>query len=166
MKKCSKCKIERPLSAFGCSKRDGIVTRCKLCHNKLCAESRIKNRTELLRKKKLYYLAHKELWIKYNETTKQSRREYFKEYGIKYRKDNKQYFCAETAKRRAIKIQATPKWVNLKVVEAFYSNRPVGHVVDHIVPLKGKTVCGLHVETNLQYLTRKQNCEKSNKYEG
>lgn len=58
---------------------------------------------------------------------------------------------------------ATPEWVNFDDICLIYENRPKGMVVDHIVPLRGKNVCGLHVPWNLQYLTPEANGKKSNK---
>ena len=59
--------------------------------------------------------------------------------------------------------QQTPKWADLGKMNEFYRNCPPGHEVDHIVPLQGREVRGLHVEANLQYLPRQQNRAKSNR---
>lgn len=61
----------------------------------------------------------------------------------------------------------TPKWLNdehWQKISDFYSACPDGHHVDHVIPLHGKTVCGLHVPWNLQYLTAKANLTKRNSF--
>lgn len=92
-----------------------------------------------------------------------------------WRQNNLDKDAAKTAKRRAIKLKATPKWLNkshLRDIYSFYKQAKKmeqefhqKYHVDHIVPLRGKTVCGLHVPWNLQILPEKANLEKSNKYE-
>ena len=67
------------------------------------------------------------------------------------------------AARNAAKMKQTPPWADHKAIRAFYTACPPGHHVDHIVPLKGKTVCGLHVLANLQYLPASENIAKGNK---
>lgn len=69
------------------------------------------------------------------------------------------------AKRRALKLRATPAWANEEKIKKIYAECPKGHHVDHIVPLQGRKVCGLHVEDNLQYLPAAENIRKSNKHE-
>jgi hypothetical protein len=70
-----------------------------------------------------------------------------------------------TALYRASKRNATPTWANLDKIRQIYDNCPEGHHVDHIIPLNGINICGLHVEYNLQYLPAKENCSKGNKFE-
>lgn len=69
-------------------------------------------------------------------------------------------------RRTALRI-ATPSWADLAAIEAFYTEARrltavtgVPHEVDHIVPIQGKRVCGLHVEANLQILTKVDNVKK------
>lgn len=57
-----------------------------------------------------------------------------------------------------------PLWAEKNKIVEFYRNRPEGHHVDHIVPLNGETVSGLHVLANLQYLSAAENLSKSNKF--
>lgn len=53
-----------------------------------------------------------------------------------------------------------------KAILDVYQNCPDSLVVDHIIPLNGLNVCGLHVEWNLQYLTPSENCAKANRCDG
>jgi len=67
--------------------------------------------------------------------------------------------------RNLIVRQQRPKWANLQKIRHIYDNCPEGHHVDHVIPLRGKTVCGLHIETNLQYMPALENIKKSNKFQ-
>jgi hypothetical protein len=65
---------------------------------------------------------------------------------------------------RANRLKRTPMWADLAKIKEIYDNCPEGYHVDHIIPLNGKTVSGLHVANNLQYLPANINCSKSNKF--
>jgi 5-methylcytosine-specific restriction endonuclease McrA len=63
--------------------------------------------------------------------------------------------------------QRTPTWANREAIDAIYAEaRRMNMTVDHIVPLRGKTVCGFHVENNLQLLTHEENARKGNRFNG
>lgn len=72
---------------------------------------------------------------------------------------SRKYFYAKRALELAL---ATPKWVNKNELLDVYDRCPEGMQVDHIYPINGKKVCGLHVPWNLQYLTKEENMKKSN----
>lgn len=84
----------------------------------------------------------------------------------KWARENPGKKNAKESKRRANKLHAIPKWADLRAIKEFYENCPIGHEVDHIIPLQGKNISGLHVLENLQYLISKLNLVKSNKFDG
>lgn len=141
---CSKCKQTK--EDFGPDKRasDKLQSQCRDCVN---------------------------AWFRANRP-KQS-----KEYRSAANKKHAAAYPAKTnarsAQRRALKLQRTPKWLtaqHLVQIEIFYDaahrlSKEFGikmHV-DHVVPLKGKYVSGLHVPWNLQVISEAENCAKSNK---
>jgi hypothetical protein len=81
---------------------------------------------------------------------------------------------ASTKHRRDKHKQATPKWLSLEqkaeirkiYIDAMTVSRvtKTPYVVDHIIPLRGQDVCGLHVPWNLQIMSREENLKKSNKH--
>lgn len=71
---------------------------------------------------------------------------------------------ARQSKYRSKKLQRTPCWADLESIAKFYKDCPNGMVVDHIIPLQGKLVSGLHILDNLQYLTHSENSKKSNRF--
>ena len=81
-----------------------------------------------------------------------------------WRKQNLDYDKYRSANYRARKLNQTPPWSDLDKIKDIYINCPKGFHVDHIVPLKGKNVSGLHVPENLQYLPAKENLAKRNIY--
>ena len=73
----------------------------------------------------------------------------------------------EGAWYRLTKRKCIPPWVTIEdvlpIYDLAYRAGPNFHV-DHIVPLDGKNVCGLHVPWNLQLLTSAENSRKRTKF--
>lgn len=116
---------------------------------------------------KKYYENNKNKYLEkrpqYWATTYKNNSEKIKKYRKEYYENNKHRYRANCAKRKAAKLQQTPKWADLKAIAEFYKNCPEGYHVDHIIPLQGKNVRGLHTLENLQYLPAVENQKKYNK---
>jgi hypothetical protein len=136
---------------------DKVQAKCKLCASKMAKLWHQKN----ILKKQLYYIANREYIL--NKTKE-------------YKKSKPYKHAAHQGKRRSIKLLATPKWLtkdHLELIEmkyklAAYMTEVTGipHEVDHIIPLQGKKVCGLHVPWNLRVTTETENRMDSNKIKG
>jgi 5-methylcytosine-specific restriction endonuclease McrA len=82
-----------------------------------------------------------------------------------YRKKNKGHINHLVKLYVLDKLKRTPKWADLMKIKEIYKNCPEGMTVDHIIPLRGENISGLHVENNLQYLTRSENSRKGNSFD-
>ncbi len=157
-------------------------------HSLKCQEYYNKNSESIIKRTKEYNLSNPEInkqaTLKYRKNNAEainfkSRIRYWdnleqeKLRNKAYRENNPHRSVARCAKYRAVKLKATPVWLTENQHEeilAFYeranyltSMTGITHEVDHIIPLQGKNVRGLHVPWNLQVLTQKENRKKGNK---
>lgn len=72
--------------------------------------------------------------------------------------------------KAGIPRQFVARWANKDAIAAIYAQcrertklSGIPHQVDHVIPLRGKTVCGLHVESNLQIIPADTNLRKRNR---
>lgn len=185
-KVCSVCRESKDLSEFSTRRAspDGKAYKCRSCQKAYREEN--KDRYKWLRRRsylknqdaeKAYALEnyyrniarYREIraeWLRRN-------REYSAEYSRQYAKEKPHVVRANTARRRARLLNATPKNLTKEhheQIQEFYRiaqmikevDGVVAHV-DHIYPLRHKDFCGLHVPWNLQILTPTENMSKGNR---
>lgn len=135
-------------------------------------ESRYRNIDKARERERLYTEKHKERALKRSRKWYEDNPERHKEKRDKWRYDNYALVLAADAKRRAQQLNATPCWFEEQQVSAVYNkcievNNKWGTdlQVDHIIPLQGKNVCGLHCLANLQLLDSETNRRKNTKYQ-
>lgn len=112
---------------------------------------------------------------KYDAEYAQANRASIRENLRRWKKNNKGKVNAETAARHAAKMQRQPKWLTKEErnhIRCIYQvaamrNRTsdIEWHVDHIVPMQGENVCGLHVPWNLRVIPAKENIRKGNRLE-
>jgi len=179
MKSCKICNETKGLSEFykqkGCA--DGCRNSCKSCDKKRVTANKLKNpdiekryrlkNIDILRQKEKERSSNQRktnlLKIKENRAKWVSRnQELNRDIKKSWRLNNKSLINFYSAKRRALKITSSFAGFDNQI-KKIYDSCPSGYHVDHIVPLRGKNVCGLHVPWNLQHLPAQDNLIKSNK---
>ena len=111
-----------------------------------------------------WYAANKQKHKALRDAWRDAHRKEVRAYNDTYRRANLGRYTAYVRAYRLQQQRAMPAWADKKAIQRFYEARPAGFHVDHIIPLRGKLVSGLHVETNLQYLPGIENSRKGNSY--
>ena len=189
LKWCNKCKEWKNINNFFQQKGswDDLRSHCKNCCNKRSRiweknnrdktryynkKTREKYRDKINLKLRDYYKNNRKKEIKRCTNFAKENRDQINKTRRLYYKNNRGKVNARNSKRRADKLRATPQWLTPKQkqeIQDIYiecsrmSKGDIKYEVDHIIPLKGKTVRGLHVPWNLQILTRTENARKNNK---
>ena len=192
MKICTKCEEPQDLNFYTkkAASKDGLSPVCKGCvsiaskvyqkQNKdKIAVNRAKNRERDLKVGRLYYHATKHLQDKeaaraYNRSYYIKNRDYIKCTVKLWQANNRGRCNAIFAKYTHSKLQRTPPWLteeDFSIMRAYYRvaqklTEVTGEIyhVDHIVPLQGALVSGLHCPSNLQVLKGTDNCSKGNSF--
>jgi hypothetical protein len=157
MKTCRICNTDKPPEAFSkdSSKPDGLCFKCKACMS-------------------AYQIELRRSGPKGRHRTKippEERRRKAAELTRKWRKENPGRKLAITRKEQAAKLKRTPPWADQAAIIAIYqeaaSRRANGENVhvDHVLPLCGRLVSGLHVAANLRIIPARDNLTKGCKFD-
>ena len=173
-KTCTQCNETKPFEAF-CKNKRGKHGRNAKCRECMSANGKAwykENKERSNAKSKKWHEDNREKHNAINAKWQLENKEAVKESNRRYRQANPDKNLAQSIRYRAAKYQRTPAWADNAKIEAFYAEAKrleqetgVVYHVDHIIPLKGKMVSGLHVESNLQVIPANENLSKSNIYE-
>jgi hypothetical protein len=187
MKTCAQCGDTKPFEAFyrNKTKQGGRESSCKACCS-LRDAARYAAEPEPVRERSLArYCANKDVIQSQQKERYRKRREAYtavnraytvahpelcREIRARWAKANRPIVNAKTARRRAARLSATPVWVDpAQLLPAYVLASSISeltgeaHEVDHIVPLQGESVCGLHVPWNLRVIPAAENASKGSK---
>lgn len=157
---CHKCSTLKDIGSFAKNKarKDGLATQCKDCMNAWHRQHYRDNKEETIRRTSLYLRNNKHV-------AQESKR--------KWRSSNKDKIYTYNAERRLKRKNAgvtLTEEQRQQIQDMYWLAKDISTVtgepyeVDHIVPIGGKNVCGLHVPWNLQILPKDLNIKKSNKF--
>ncbi len=181
---CKICNKKKQLSEYyiyktGNQKGKRTSCTCILCTKKIKLEYR-KNNPDLVRGyRETFYSKQEEDYFEREKTRKvkwaKDNPDKVKEMSRDYRQNNKPLLASNRANYRSKKLNRTPSWMSpkdLADIRSIYKmckkiSEKTGtlHHVDHIIPLQGKLVSGLHIPSNLRVIEALSNLSKGNTYE-
>lgn len=161
MKTCSKCKEPKEHKEFNKNRaqKDGLDNQCTLCSRKSKSKWKKENPEKNAAQQRNYYARNSDI-------VRSKKRE--------FNRNNPGYYNAINAKSHAKRIKRIPSfltdsdWIEIDWAYEIAASKTletgVKHEVDHIIPLCGKFVSGLHVPGNLRIITKKANQSKGNRF--
>lgn len=142
---------------------------CLLAKNKA---NREKSKDKIKARKQAYYLENKETINEKNRKNYLANRRDRLETNKRWKKLNHHKVISNVSLRKEKIRKATPKWLSPQqkaaIEDLYWLAKDLSAIsgetyhVDHIIPLRGENVCGLHVPWNLQILPADINLAKSN----
>ena len=177
MHTCNRCNKALPLTSEFWMEANGKLrlTHCRKCKSVSSMESRRKNKAATNASNAAWKLRNRERNAAINKAWRAANIEKARQAPLLWAKKYPEKHNAKYAKRRAAKLLRTPKWLtqdDTLLIEAKYAvakwlTETVGtqYHVDHIIPLQGALVSGLHVPDNLCILKASENISKNNKWQ-
>ena len=170
LKHCRRCESEKSQNQFSKNKnqKDGLSSWCKSCYKEYYTQYLAKNRNKNKEKCLKWHRANRTYAVKRMQVYYSNNRERNSELCREWREKNSERACFFSAKHRTAKLNQTVPLNNAQQVEIEYMylyNKimPGNWDVDHIIPLQGESVRGLHVPWNLQVISAADNRRKKNK---
>lgn len=162
-----------PLFEFGPNKsmKDGLQPYCKTCKREYDA-ARYKANPQLQKQASRRWMDNnKEHVSDVRKAWREQNKDRHDAQIRRWQAENKHRVQANTRNRQATKLKATPPWCDIEAIHAIYAEARrleltdgIKRNVDHVIPLRNKMVCGLHVPSNMQILTEFENKSKNNRF--
>ena len=183
MKACRKCSEVKPMSSFSKDSKGagGVRSRCKECDCAAVMARMARDVEGANERQRNWKLANRAAVLKgkadYRAKNPDYDTNYYKENrarkianALRWKKANRERATANQAARRSSIRNQMPPWADRAAILSVYSEaarlRAQGHdvQVDHIFPLRGATVSGLHIAENLQIIPSRLNSSKGNRW--
>lgn len=175
-KECTKCRDVKSLELFAkhSKNKDGLNFWCKQCMSDYrrsynqTKKAKAASRASSLK----HHKANRDRLVADMKVYHQDNRDRILSRQKEYYEQNLPYMLQRASVGRGERAKRNVSWANQQLIDAYYIEAKrleeltgIQFHVDHIIPLQGDLVSGLHVETNLQLLPAHENIGKSNSFD-